>query len=130
MAWRVLLAVLALCTAACQYKEEIGSVPDGTPVFPFANSTCGECLGCCSGPFCYAGNSETTCGKLSAPCQFCGVKQRCVDQACVSCGPANCKGCCDGSGECVAGVTEFDCGTGGAECVFCGAKTCVAGACR
>ena len=35
------------------------------------------------------------------------------------CGPANCSGCCNASGQCVAGTSNSACGTLGAACAVC-----------
>jgi hypothetical protein len=46
------------------------------------------------------------------------------------CGPSNCTGCCDETGECLGGTAVFECGTGGAVCQTCaGNEVCAAGAC-
>ena len=36
-----------------------------------------------------------------------------------SCGPTNCAGCCDATGECQAGTSDGFCGGGGGSCVSC-----------
>jgi hypothetical protein len=53
----------------------------------------------------------------------CGAPQK-------MCGPSNCTGCCDETGECLGGTAVFECGTGGAVCQTCaGNEVCAAGAC-
>ena len=46
------------------------------------------------------------------------------------CGPDNCAGCCDGSGQCQSGSASSACGAGGGTCSPCGGTTaCSAGQC-
>ena len=48
-----------------------------------------------------------------------------------SCGPKNCIGCCDTSGNCAIGVAPSLCGTAGAACQAClGGQICSLGVCR
>jgi hypothetical protein len=122
-------AAALLLTAACQYREEVATVPDGSAVFPYANSKCGECEGCCQGPFCESGTEHLACGRNGAPCASCQGQLQCVDHACVLCGPSNCKGCCDFFGQCVQGGSDHDCGAGGLQCSNCGLGRCVSGRC-
>ncbi|MGV3625878.1 MAG: hypothetical protein ACO1OB_34025, partial [Archangium sp.] len=45
------------------------------------------------------------------------------------CGPSNCTGCCDASGQCQSGLSGTACGQAGSMCVQCPSNQCFAGAC-
>lgn len=61
-------------------------------------------------------------GLLSVGLMYCGNPSEC--------GPTNCGGCCDASGQCVTEFSKDQCGRLGASCEACtGTNVCVAGAC-
>jgi hypothetical protein len=119
----------------CRAQSGGGGACRGTP-------TCGpaNCGGCCEGTTCVTGTDANACGKQGAACADCSATGKtCVppgqpnERTCqtpVTCGPANCPGCCVGN-QCVVSTTAAACGKGGAACVACGAnQTCTAGTCQ
>ncbi|MBX3189734.1 MAG: hypothetical protein KF819_22100 [Labilithrix sp.] len=125
------------CTATgqvCQSTPGGGGQCQGTP-------TCGpaNCGGCCLGTTCVSGTDSTACGRQGLACSNCQANGRvCVPQGqpnertCqlpVTCGPANCPGCCVGN-ECVVATTPAACGRNGEVCRGCGLnEACNAGVC-
>lgn len=113
----------------CRSLSSGGGLCEGTP-------TCGpaNCGGCCQGTVCVAGSDATSCGRQGQQCnnctatgQICGADRSC--QTPVTCGPANCPGCCVGN-ACVVATTPAACGKGGEVCKGCAVnETCNAGTC-
>ncbi|MCC6217852.1 MAG: hypothetical protein IT376_23540 [Polyangiaceae bacterium] len=99
---------------------------------------CGPCAGCCDGSgICRDGTSTNTCGLDGVTCFDCGaLGLGCADGSCEgpppTCGPANCGGCCDSTGECRLGVDADACGKGGGKCSDCTdtGRSCQAGKCE
>lgn len=93
-----------------------------------------NCAGCCIGNVCTLGTQDTACGQGGPQCTNCaGANQTCgaggVCTGAITCGPANCRGCCDGN-TCVVGNDPAQCGAGGLACRACGVGgTCNAGTC-
>lgn len=80
------------------------------------------CQGCCtSGGRCVPGNADDACGQGGVTCQSCtpGTCNAGVCQA--ACGPDNCLGCCDQSGNCLLYADQSDsvCGDNGNACAAC-----------
>ena len=120
------------CAATGQTCRSVGGgggTCQGTP-------TCGpaNCGGCCQGTVCVTGSDATSCGRQGQQCnnctatgQVCGADRTC--QTPVTCGPANCPGCCVGN-NCVVATTPAACGKGGEVCRGCAVnETCNAGTC-
>lgn len=114
----------------CQAQKPGGRCV-GTP-------TCGpeNCGGCCDGTTCVTGVDATACGAKGAACANCAAAgQVCntTTRQCethVTCGPANCPGCCAGN-ECVVAETPAACGKAGQACFACAPnETCDAGVCK
>lgn len=93
-----------------------------------------NCDGCCVGDQCLAGTSSTSCGVSGAQCTSCAVGQVCSRGTCAgktSCGPDNCKGCCDLAGNCLTGDSNTACGMGGEFCSRCsGSQSCNGNSCQ
>ena len=93
-----------------------------------------NCAGCCIGDRCTLGTQDTACGAAGTQCTNCaGLNQVCgaggVCQGGPTCGPANCRGCCDGN-TCMPGTDATLCGQGGLACRACGpGGACNAGTC-
>ncbi len=91
----------------------------------------GACLGCLGDAGCSPGISNVSCGSGGAACKVCPVGQSCFNKACVSavtCGPANCSGCCEGTTCQNSSATS--CGSNGVTCVTCASgTTCNSGMC-
>jgi hypothetical protein len=99
------------------------------------NATCQDftCPGCVGdGGVCYAGNRNENCGTSAGPCATCTGAQTCFSGQCtsgVTCGPANCSGCCDGN-VCIAQVSDTQCGSNGFACGPCASGLhCNSGSC-
>lgn len=86
-----------------------------------------NCTGCCVGDLCLPGNSAIACGANGGQCGTCGPGQVCQITSAgggqcigtVSCGPANCGGCCDQFGSCRTGTDDSACGVAGGACSEC-----------
>jgi hypothetical protein len=105
------------------------TAPDG--YFPDATCGPGNCPNGCCNPegFCVDPPTNEFCGNQGETCFSCGAGQ-CQGQgagaSCFTtvdnCGPANCGGCCVGTGPtstCISGTFSQMCGTGGSECTIC-----------
>jgi hypothetical protein len=109
-----------------------GGICEGQP-------TCGpqNCPGCCIGNICVAGIDDSACGLAGQQCQNCSNGGLSCQPAgsgggfCgkPTCGPANCKGCCQGN-TCRGGGDAFACGVGGQQCQQCPlGQSCQGGRC-
>ncbi len=102
--------------------------------------TCGPLTcpdGCCDAQGqCQEGNSDVECGVSGTSCGDCTKSGlHCAPQGfCYQgahCGPDNCAGCCDGTGQCRPGAANQFCGQYGKLCDNCSAKskTCIGQVC-
>ena len=93
--------------------------------------------GCCDAQGqCKDGHTNSECGVGGTKCWDCtATKLNCAPQGfCYQgphCGPDNCAGCCDGTGQCRAGGSNQFCGQYGELCDNCGSKgqTCAGQVC-
>lgn len=123
------------CTSCAQQGQTCRSLPGGGGTCQ-GTPTCGpqNCGGCCQGTTCVTGSDASACGRQGAACTNCTATGRVcgADRTCqtpVTCGPANCPGCCVGN-NCVVATTPAACGKGGEVCRGCGAnESCNAGVC-
>jgi hypothetical protein len=81
-------------------------------------------FGCCdANGTCQRGASPAACGGGGASCRNClPLGEQCLAQQCApppSCGPQNCSGCCDPTGNCVTGIFDNQCGGFGGSCSNC-----------
>jgi hypothetical protein len=101
--------------------------PDVADGSPCDATTCPT--GCCdSSGQCQPGTDQTACGANGQACQNCaGMGETCVAaggggrcEMLPSCGPSNCKGCCQGN-VCLVGTSDSACGALGQACQNCAA---------
>jgi hypothetical protein len=98
-----------------------GGICEGQP-------SCGpqNCPGCCLGNVCVKGIDQSACGLAGQQCQNCANLGLTCDPATTgggfcakpTCGPNNCRGCCQGN-MCLTGSDTFACGVGGFQCQAC-----------
>lgn len=104
---RRLIVLLALVFAACgTEKPPGGDEPDSGPV------------------------SRPDAGSPDAGSPDAGTPDSGTPDSGVTCGPANCTGCCDTTGTCRAGTENTACGALGASCSDCMQGVCTAGHCE
>jgi hypothetical protein len=130
---------------ACQDCSAYGGYCDPMSLTCSVPVACGpgNCYGCCD-PYsneCRTGWDSWACGTSGQVCQNCNDPgTQCVGTSsggglCVStnptCGPNNCKGCCECDGtsggcKCLDGYDSYACGSGGQVCQDCnlGAAMC------